>query len=154
MRSFVTTLSSAQNEEINACILALHKEMDNYKEPTEEQEYSEITYSGDNLQDIEIKFPRDLKKTIPIIGTAGGLLTILGTTDGKSFSIKQPEPFSTYSFTEVVSTKGEKESYTFEDESMEVVYEEAGQTEEGVTVYNKITTLTKRNTPYSIAMRF
>lgn len=79
------------------------------------QSYVEITYSGpvDELKP-EIKYPQLKSANIPVIGWLSGSIPVyLGTTDGKTLSVRQPSNLVFPDVTETsTETLGEYKTYT------------------------------------------
>ena len=88
MVSYVSSLDSNKKQSaLNTCLKSLNNMLDYHEFQEEKQNYTELTYNGtvSTLSDIEIKFPRKVGTTIPILGMVMGTIpVIVGYTDGTS----------------------------------------------------------------------
>lgn len=83
-----------KEEAFNTCIKSLQNMLDYHQFKESKQDYTQITYNGPftNISSAKITYPRQLSKQVPLIGTVGGYLMILGYTDGISISTTSIEP--------------------------------------------------------------
>lgn len=108
------------------------------------QNYSEIIYYGsiDNVNSIQVKYPRTVGANIPIIGNLGSKTMIIGTTNGKNVSINIDK--TTSSTTNTISTsKWERSSETRWDYPAEqtTVKEVVAETIDGTKITTTTTTI-------------
>lgn len=83
-----------KEEAFNTCIKSLQNMLDFHQFEESKQDYTQITYKGpfSGISSAKITYPRQLPKQVPLIGTVGGYLMILGYTDGVSISTTAISP--------------------------------------------------------------
>lgn len=105
IETYTTNMSSNKStQHLNACIKSLYNFIDSYQFKTTDQDYCELSYNGPiNKLKIDIKFPRQLGRNIPVIGYFNGSIPVyLGTTNGVECNVKQPS----------ISSPPSKDDYT------------------------------------------
>lgn len=104
IESYISSEDSKRQNSLNTCIKSLNTMVDNHEFEETNQDYSEIVYYGsiDNVNSIQVKYPRTVGANIPIIGNLGSKAMIVGTTNGKNVAISIDK--TTSSTTNTIST--------------------------------------------------
>lgn len=118
IESYTTNISDglrARNA-LNTAIKSLNNMITFHEFEKTHQNYVEITYSGPvKALKLEIKYPQIKSANIPIIGWLSGSIPVyLGTTDGKSVSVRTPSNLVFPNITNTTTkTLGELITYTY-----------------------------------------
>lgn len=92
VESYLSNTFERKGNDLNTCIKSLYNVLNDTHFTETKQGYAEIYYSGPlNKLNPTIKYPQARGKTIPVIGYIQGSIPVyLGTTNGKTVNIKQP----------------------------------------------------------------
>lgn len=92
VESYLSNTFERKGNDLNTCIKSLYNVLNDTQFTETKQGYAEIYYSGPlNKLNPTIKYPQARGKTIPVIGYIQGSIPVyLGTTNGKTVNVKQP----------------------------------------------------------------
>lgn len=92
VESYLSNTFERKGNDLNTCIKSLYNVLNDTQFTETKQGYAEIYYSGPlNKLNPTIKYPQARGKAIPVIGYIQGSIPVyLGTTNGKTVSVKQP----------------------------------------------------------------